>query len=37
MIIWRETKSGNIEGKKYYIRISEEDLKPQAVNRDFLE
>ena len=22
MIIWRETKSGNIEGKKYFIRIT---------------
>lgn len=37
MIFWKETKSGNIVDKMYFIRISEEDLKPKAVNRDFLE
>lgn len=37
MIIWEENNEGDITFKKYYIKIQESDLKPKAVNRDFLE
>lgn len=37
MISWTENSNGEIENKRYFVRIDKEELLPKAINYDFLD